>query len=60
MKELRTIQVAEQLVKNLMWLERSNPLLTTEELLEFGCTYSDRLRAQYDQVRDYWHNELDR
>lgn len=60
MKDLRTIQVAEQLTKNLMWLERSNPLLTIPELLEFGCTMSERIMGQYTQIRDFWANEIGR
>lgn len=57
MKDLRTIQVAQQLTKNLMWLERSNPLLPISELLEFGCSHYDRIRAQYLQVENFWTND---
>lgn len=57
MKDLRTIQVAQQLTKNLMWLERSNPLLPISELLAFGCQHYDRIRAQYLQIEDFWTND---
>lgn len=58
MKDLKTIQVAQQLTKNLMWLERSNPLLTIPELLKYGTSISERIMNQYLQVKELWQNEL--
>lgn len=55
---MRTIQVAQQLIKNLMWLERSNPLLTITELMAYGCRISERVSKQLDQIRDFWDSEL--
>lgn len=60
MKDLRTIQVAQQLTKNLMWLERSNPLLPISELLAFGCQHYGRIREQYLQIEDFWMNDFGR
>lgn len=58
MKDLKTIQVAQQLTKNLMWLERSNPLLSIEELKEEGIRMSGRIAEQYGKVKDLWDAEL--
>lgn len=58
MNKHEQLRVAEQLVKNLMWLEVGNPLLTSEELLTFGIKYSCRMAQQYNQIKDIWTNEI--
>lgn len=58
MNNLELLKVAEQLVKNLMWLEVGNPLLTSEELLTFGIKYSCRMAQQYNDIKDIWTNEI--
>lgn len=57
MNELELLRVAEQLVKNLQWLEVGNPLATIDQLLRFGIAYSDRIKWQYDTVKDRYLNE---
>lgn len=58
MKNLQEIFAAERLVKNLMWLERRNPLLSPRELLESGCKFSDRIREQLTQSGEEFLNEV--
>lgn len=58
MKNLQEIFAAERLIKNLMWLERRNPLLTPRELLEAGCKFSDRIREQLTQSGEEFLNEV--
>lgn len=58
MKNLNEIFAAERLIKNLMWLERRNPLLTPRELLSAGCKFSDRIREQLTQSGEEFHNEV--
>lgn len=57
MNNLELLKVAEQLIKNLQWLEVGNPLLTKDELLTFGVSYSERMREQYETVKDFWRND---
>lgn len=58
MKNLNEIFAAERLIKNLMWLERRNPLLTPKELLKAGCQFSERIQEQVTQAGDDFMNEV--
>lgn len=58
MKNLNEIFAAERLIKNLMWLERRNPLLSPKELLEAGCRYSERIQEQANAAGDEFRNEV--
>lgn len=58
MKNLQEIFAAERLIKNLMWLERRNPLLSPKELLKAACQYSDKFKEQLTQCGDTFQNEV--
>lgn len=55
---MQEIFAAERLIKNLMWLERRNPLLTPKELLKAGCQYSERIQEQVTQAGEGFMNEV--
>lgn len=58
MKDIEQVKASESLLKNLMWLERGNPLANHYELLETGLSISQRIRELYKMSGEFYANEV--